>query len=164
LRQPHTLQYFFKPDYLTFKLIIKMKKIIFSLFVLFFAVLSNSFAQTATAEKPATPVATTTPAAADFYVGKWEVVFIGTPNGDAKLIATFTRKDGKLEGELKSTTDDQAEVIPITSVEEGTDKLTFGFTAQGYDLTVDLEKVDDDNLKGMMMNMFETKAKRVTDK
>jgi hypothetical protein len=141
-----------------------MTKASIILCVLFFSAMANTFAQTSTATLPAATSTTTTPATADFYVGKWEVVFIGTPQGDAKLIATFTRKDGKLEGEMKSTVDDKAEVIPITSVEEGTDKLTFGFSAQGYDLTVNLEKVDDDNLKGMMMNMFETKAKRITDK
>ncbi len=136
-----------------------MKKASIVLFVLFFSVMANSFAQTAT--PPAAVSTTATAATTDFYAGKWEVVFIGTPQGDAKLIATFTRKDGKLEGELKDASDDKAEAIPVTSVEEGTDKLTFGFTAQGYDLTVELEKVDEDNLKGMMMNMFETKAVRV---
>ena len=140
-----------------------MKKVSIVLFVLFFSVMANTFAQTATTTPPAAASTTATPAA-DFYAGKWEVVFLGTPQGDAKLIATFTRKDGKLEGELKDASDDKAEAIPVTSVEEGTNKLTFGFTAQGYDLTVELEKVDDDNLKGMMMNMFETTAKRITDK
>ncbi len=137
-----------------------MKKVSFVLFVLFFSVMANTFAQTGTATPPPAAAATETPAV-DFYAGKWEVVFLGTPQGDAKLIATFTRKDGKLEGELKDASDDKAEAIAVTSVEEGTNKLTFGFTAQGYDLTVELEKVDDDNLKGMMMNMFETKAVRV---
>ena len=140
-----------------------MKKVSFVLFVLFFSVMANTFAQTATATPPAVASTPAAPAA-DFYAGKWEVIFLGTPNGDAKLIATFTRKDGKLEGELKDASDDKAEAIPVTSVEEGTDKFTFGFTAQGYDLVVELEKVDDDNLKGMMMNMFETTAKRITDK
>jgi hypothetical protein len=136
-----------------------MKKVSFVLFVLFFSVLTNGFAQTGTAT-PTPAVAKETPAV-DFYAGKWEVVFLGTPQGDAKLIATFTRKDGKLEGELKDPTNDKSEAIPVTSVDESASKLTFGFTAQGYDLTVELEKVDDDNLKGMMMNMFETKAVRV---
>ena len=134
-----------------------MKKVSIALFVLFFSVIANSYAQTAVAATPTTATA----AATDFFAGKWEVVFSGTPQGDVKLMAHFTRKDGKMEGELKDPADEKAEAIPITSIEEGTDKITFGFSAQGYDLSVDLEKVDDDNLKGMMMNMFETKAVRV---
>lgn len=138
-----------------------MKKVSFFLFVLFFAAITNSFAQTAAATTPtATPEKA---AAADFFAGKWDVVFIGTPNGDAKLIATFTRKDGKLTGELKGTTEDQKEPIPLTDVQEESDKISFAFTAQGYDLTLSLEKVDDDNLKGMLMNMFESKAVRIKE-
>ena len=37
------------------------------------------------------------------------------------------------------------------------------FSAQGYDLTLDLTKVDNDNLKGSLMNMFEAKAIRVKE-
>ncbi len=132
-----------------------MKKASIVFIVLFFSVLASGFAQTAVSTTPVT-----TAPATDFFAGKWEVVFIGTPQGDAKLIASFTRKDGKLEGELKDPTNDKAEAIPVTSIDESASKLSFGFSAQGYDLTVELEKVDDDNLKGMMMNMFETKAVR----
>jgi hypothetical protein len=134
-----------------------MKKASIVLFVLFFSIIANGFAQTAVSTTPATA----TVVATDFFAGKWQVVFIGTPQGDVKLIANFTRKEGKLEGELKDTSDEKAEAIPIASVDESANKITFGFSAQGYDISVDLEKVDDDNLKGMMMNMFETKAVRV---
>jgi hypothetical protein len=140
-----------------------MKKVSFVLCVLFFSAIASTFAQTGTATPPAV-AATTTTTTADFYAGKWEVAFIGTPQGDVKLIATFTRKEGKLEGSLKDASDDKIEAIPVTSVEEGTNKLIFGFSAQGYDLSVELEKVDDNNLKGMMMNMFETTAKRIAEK
>ena len=35
------------------------------------------------------------------------------------------------------------------------------FTASGYDLNLPLEKVDDDNLQGKLMNMFESTAVRI---
>jgi hypothetical protein len=137
-----------------------MKKLSIVLFVLTFATLNNGFAQTA----HITPKPDSTTAAAlstDFYAGKWEVTFIGTPQGDAKMVATFTRVEGRLEGVISDPTGQIKESITMTSVDEGTDKITFNFKAQGYDIAVDLEKVDDDNLKGMMMNMFESKATRM---
>lgn len=107
-----------------------------------------------------TSIAQTT-APADFFAGKWEITVLGTPNGDAKLVADLARTDGKLTGQITNATDPSAEKIAITSIEEATDKITIGFSAQGYDVTLDLSKVDDDNLKGNMMSMFDATAKRV---
>jgi hypothetical protein len=137
-----------------------MKKASIVLFVLFFAAITHSFAQTTTATMPA-PVATTTTAAPDFFAGKWELLIVGTPQGDAKMIANFTRKDGKLIGEMSDPTDAQKEKTPITNIEEEATKITIYFSASGYDLNVPLEKVDEDNLKGKLMDMFETTAKRI---
>ena len=101
------------------------------------------------------------PAATDFFVGRWEIVVVGTPNGDAKFLTDLVRKDGKLTGTLEDPAAASKDPIPITKIEEGTDKLTLYFTAQGYDVNVDLSKVDDDNLKGSLMNMFDATAKRL---
>jgi len=106
-----------------------------------------------------TSIAQTAPA--DFFAGKWEITVFGTPNGDAKLVADLARTDGKLTGQITNATDPSAEKIAITSVDEAADKITIGFSAQGYDVTVDLSKVDDDNLKGSMMSMFDATAKRM---
>ncbi|MBL7818386.1 MAG: hypothetical protein JNL70_25470 [Saprospiraceae bacterium] len=130
-----------------------MKKIIIGM-IITFSVITNSFAQTAIT--PA-PVATATP---DFYAGKWELSFIGTPQGDVKLIAHLSRESGKLTGKLLDATDTEKEPIPISNIEEEENKIVLYFSAQGYDLNVNLEKVDADNLKGQLMNMFEAKAVR----
>jgi hypothetical protein len=136
-----------------------MKKAIIVLFVLLVAAVTNSFAQTATpaTASPAPTVKDTT----DFFAGKWEVLMIGIPDGDKKFIANFTRQDGKLTGDLSDPTDAKAVKVPFTSIEEEAEKITLAFSAQGYDLTLPLEKVDADNLKGQLMGMFETKAVRV---
>ncbi|GAB3956337.1 hypothetical protein GCM10028805_45870 [Spirosoma harenae] len=122
-----------------------MKKVSLFLFVLV-SVAFSGFSQT-------TPPT-------DFYAGKWEIVIAGTPNGDAKMIAELVRKDGKLTGQMTNAAEPNGEKIPITGIVENGDKIAISFTAQGYDLTMDLAKVDDDNLKGTMMN-FDTTAKRV---
>ncbi|GAB3712899.1 hypothetical protein GCM10027592_51740 [Spirosoma flavus] len=125
-----------------------MKKVSTFLFLSLLCLIYTAFAQTATPP-------------ADFYAGKWEITITGTPQGNSVLIAELVRKDGKLTGQLTNAAEPNAEKIPITSIEENGDKLGMAFTAQGYDVTLDLAKVDEDNLKGSLMNMFEAKAKRV---
>ena len=124
-----------------------MKNSIIILFVLFFGIALNGFSQT---EKPV-----------DFFAGKWELTFIGTPEGDGKLIANIVRKDGKLSGDLTDPKNPEAEKILITNIIEEADKIEIFFSASGYDVSVDLTKVDNDNLKGSLMNMFESKAVRI---
>jgi hypothetical protein len=53
------------------------------------------------------------------------------------------------------------EPIPITNVEEEGDVIKIYFTAQGYDVNVELKKEDDNNLKGSLLGMFESKAVRI---
>ena len=121
-----------------------MKKVSIILIVLFFGIAVKGFSQT---EKPA-----------DFFAGKWEITFIGTPNGDGKMVTELVRKDGKLTGKLKPA--DGSDAIDITNIEEEAEKMTIFFSTQGYDVSVELSKVDNDNLKGSLMNMFDAKAVR----
>ena len=137
-----------------------MKKVIIAFFVLQFTTLNNNFAQTATAA-PAPSVKE----AADFFTGSWDIVFIGTPNGDAKSVLTLERKDGKLAGYMVSQAKADAEKNPLTEIEEEKDKIIIHFSAAGYDnLSTDLSKVDANNLEGKLMGMFDTKATRIIGK
>jgi hypothetical protein len=124
-----------------------MKKVSLFLFIFLLGVCVKGFSQ-------ATPPT-------DFFAGKWEITITGTPEGDAKMVTELIRKDGKLTGELKDPAGTRP-VTPITKiVEEGT-KLTIYFdTAQAGEIPVELNKVDDDHLKGSLMNMFESTALRV---
>ena len=104
--------------------------------------------------------AQTTPST-DFFAGKWEISIAGTPNGDVKFVTELVRKEGKLTGELSNPADPTNGKRPITKVEENGDKVSIYFEAEQVgELSIDLAKVDDDNLKGTVYN-FETKAKRV---
>ncbi len=123
-----------------------MKKISLFLFVFSLGSYLNGYSQ-------ATP-------STDFFVGKWEITIMGTPNGDAKMVTDLVRKDGKLTGELKDPTGTNP-TTPITKVEEGKDKITIYFdTAQAGEIGVELAKVDDDHLKGQLMSMFDATAVR----
>lgn len=104
----------------------------------------------------------TTRMADDFYVGKWTVNLMGIPNGDAKLVMDLARKDGKLTGELADASDANKPKIPLNKVEENGDKLTIYFdTSQAGEVSIELGKVDEDHLKGQLMNMFEAIATRI---
>ncbi|ADB36420.1 hypothetical protein [Spirosoma linguale] len=99
---------------------------------------------------------------ADFFAGKWEITITGTPDGDAKMVTNLIRKDGKLTGEMKDPTGKRTEVTPITKVEEGASKITIYIdTAQAGEIPIELNKVDDDHLKGQLMSMFDTTALRI---
>jgi hypothetical protein len=123
-----------------------MKKTIGIMLFLLIGLASKSFSQTAT----------------DFFAGKWEISVFGTPQGDVKFATELTRgTDGKLTGKLKSIDDTAADPINIDKAEDADGKITIYFSAQGYDLSLSLTKEDDDNLKGTLLEMFESKAKRI---
>lgn len=123
-----------------------MKKVnLFGLFLMLF-VAFNTQAQTSTP--------------ADFFAGKWEITVKGTPQGDSKLLIDLVRKDGKLSGQMSNPAEPTAEKVPVT-VDESEGLLDLAFNAQGYDVTINLKKQDDDNLKGSLLGMFDADAKRV---
>ena len=135
-----------------------MKKhhLIFTLILALF-VSVNVKAQTA-ATTTTTATATTT---ADYFPGKWNVVIIGTPGGDAKMTFALERKDGKLSGAVQDTTG--KELTKITSIDEKDKTITAAFTIQSYDVTLTLEPIDDDHVKGSLMGMFDAKGVRVKE-
>lgn len=95
----------------------------------------------------------------DFFAGKWEISIPGTPNGDVKLLTDLVRKDGMLTGELLNPSDPDNK-RPITKVVENSNKLSIYFESQAGEMVLDLDKVDNDNLKGMVYS-FEATAKRI---
>lgn len=104
-----------------------------------------------------------TTAPADFFAGKWEILVSGTPNGDVTFVTDLVRKDGKLTGELVNPSDPSGKRT-LTKVEENGDKLNLYFdSSQAGEIAINLQKVDDDNLKGVLMDSFETKAKRIKE-
>ncbi len=129
-----------------------MKKVSLIIIVLFFGIALQGYSQAAA---PAVTASST-----EFFVGKWDVVILGTPQGDAKMTVTFSRKDGKLIADMTDL-EDPTKTKPMSQVEEEEGKVTIFFSAAGYDLSIPFEKVDDDNLKGRMMDMFDCTAKRL---
>jgi hypothetical protein len=107
---------------------------------------------------PATPNPPTT-TIADYYPGKWNVIVMGTPNGDAKMTFVLARVDGKLTGAVQDSTG--KELTKITTIDEKDKSMTAAFTIQQYDVTLTLDPIDDDHVKGSLMGMFDAKGVRV---
>lgn len=108
-----------------------------------------------------TKAQTAATATSDYFVGKWAVTVIGTPQGDSKLNLVLERKDGKLTGTVRDTTD--KELSKITSIEEKDKTINAAFNIQSYDVTLLLEPVDDDHIKGNLMGMFDAKGVRLKE-
>ncbi len=108
----------------------------------------------------ATATATST-ATTDYFPGKWNVVVLGTPNGDAKMTFVLARIDGKLTGAVQDSTG--KELTKITTINEKDKTITAAFTIQSYDVTLTLQPVDADNVKGSLMGMFDAKGVRVKE-
>lgn len=95
----------------------------------------------------------------DFFVGKWDVILIGLPDGDQPLVFHIERKDGKLIGKVFDPKKDK-EGSEFTKVEEAKKSITVYFTAAGTNVYVLLEKKDDNNLIGSLLDIFDVTAVR----
>jgi hypothetical protein len=98
----------------------------------------------------------------DYFVGKWDVLVVGTPNGDAHSTLTLGRVDGKLAGDFKSAS--EATAIKLSKVEENADEVTVYFTSSsGYDVYLLLKKKDESHVVGTMMDMFDATGVRIVE-
>ena len=98
----------------------------------------------------------------DYFIGKWNIFVAGTPNGDVKFILSLERKDGLLTGTVNDEATN-AEISKVTKVEEKDQTITAYFFAQGYDLTLYLDKKDDTHVVGNLSNMFDATGERITE-
>jgi len=76
----------------------------------------------------------------DYFAGKWEVLLEGTPSSDVTMIMTLDRNDGKLEG-----------------------SIAVNWTSQGYEVYLELKKMDEDNISGSLMDMFSASGQRIKE-
>ena len=95
----------------------------------------------------------------DFFVGKWNVLVKGLPQGDTKMLFILEKKDDKIVGVLQDATGKQ--VATLDKVEVNGTTATIYFYAQGYDVNLVLNKKDDDHVTGSMMGMFDAEGERV---
>jgi flagellin-specific chaperone FliS len=89
-------------------------------------------------------------------------MFIGTPQGDVKLLLDIARIDGKLVGSITPDMPN-AERIELDKIEEMEKAITIYFNMMSYDLNVTLAKEGDNNLTGKLMNMIDVTSERIIE-
>jgi len=142
-----------------------MKNVKFKASIAFilFCLVSNIHAQTASIETIAKKD-TLTSAKSNYFLGKWELLVLGLPQGDTKFPVVFEMvKDTTSGKNVMAGHIDKSESggeIKFSKVEAADTLITFYFRAQGYDLVVNLAKKDDDTSEGRMIDMFDVKATR----
>ncbi|RDB05797.1 hypothetical protein [Runella aurantiaca] len=100
-----------------------------------------------------------------YFVGKWDIMVKGTPEGDVVLHALIDSKEEKLSGSyVKEVDGKKEEPVMMKSVEIKGQEVILAFTIAGYDVTMNLIKKDEDHADGNMMGMFECKATKVKSK
>lgn len=95
----------------------------------------------------------------DFFVGKWDILVKGTPQGDVNMKVNFEKKEGKLVGTMVNPDTQKEE--PFNKLDTTEKGIIVYFTAQGYDVDMSLEKQDDDHVIGSVMSMLEVSGVRV---
>jgi hypothetical protein len=94
------------------------------------------------------------------FLGSWDIVMLGLPQGDVKCQLLLNDKDGKLAGTLKFADPQPAEVAIVNPIVKDT-LLTFNATLQNYDIDYNLSQNKEGLLNGNMYNnMFVVTGKR----
>jgi len=121
-----------------------MKKL--SILVFFFAALlfsSSTMAQTTE----------------DYFVGEWNVQIKDTPMGTVSVLLTLERIDGKLVGKFVDAA--SSTETKMNDITEGENSLTLSFTSEYGELSFTLQREDDENVSGSLMDSFAVSGTRV---
>ena len=121
-----------------------MKKL--SILVFFFAALlfsSSTMAQTTE----------------DYFVGEWNVQIKDTPMGTISVLLTLERVDGKLIGKFVDAA--SSTETKMNDITEGENSLTLNFTSEYGDLYFTLQREDEENVSGSLMDSFAVSGTRV---
>lgn len=94
----------------------------------------------------------------DYFVGKWNVVAVGTPDGDSKILVTLYRKEGKLTGTVYSKADGAKE---IKKVEEKGNSLTVSFKHGWFTIDLYMNKKDDTHVIGSLTDKYKASGVRL---
>jgi len=97
----------------------------------------------------------------NYFTGKWNMLLKGLPTGDTKMFVNLEKKDTTYTGTILDST--KTEVAKISKVDKKGYTVTLYFIAQGYDVTLFMEKKDEDHVSGNMLNMFEALGERMKD-
>ena len=96
-----------------------------------------------------------------YCLGSWNVLVKGLPNGYTKMFVNLEKGDTTMTGAILDSM--KTEVAKFSKVERKGFTVTVYFVAQGYDVTLFMEKKDEDHVTGNMLNMFDAVGDRVKE-
>jgi hypothetical protein len=92
-----------------------------------------------------------------YFLGKWNVMVYGVPDGDTKMVINIEKKDDKMAGTLADPAKtDPPLILENIIVADSTFKATFN--TQSMDISIMLKIKDEKNITGNMMEMFDIKG------
>lgn len=121
-----------------------MKRLFTILFLILIGTSTYSFAQSS-----------------DYFLGSWNVLIQGTPQGDLNVILSIERTEGKLIGKLSQ--EGSEEGTTITNIKEEESGITLYFFAEGYDLFLNLKASEEDKVSGTLVDQFPVSGERVKE-
>ncbi len=95
----------------------------------------------------------------DYFVGEWNVQIKDTPMGTISVLLTLERVDGKLVGKFVDAA--SSTETKMNEITEGENSLTLNFTSEYGDLYFTLQREDDENVSGSLMDSFAVSGTRV---
>ena len=95
------------------------------------------------------------------FIGKWKVVVEGTPSGDATMVFLLTKDGDSLKGTVQQEGEDT--VINLDRIEVGDKEITIYWNTNNYDVYLWAEKIDENEIEGSLMDMFDAYGERVED-
>ncbi|MGC1391826.1 MAG: hypothetical protein WA816_12385 [Bacteroidales bacterium] len=93
----------------------------------------------------------------NFFIGKWNAMLYGVPDGDTKMVINIDKKDDKLTGNMADPAKSDPP-IELENIEVADSTFKAIFSAQGMDITIMLKIKNDTSITGSMMNMFDIKG------
>jgi hypothetical protein len=94
-----------------------------------------------------------------YFIGKWDILAKGLPQGDAKMVVNIEKKEGKMTGNLSDPANPDGS-MEFTSVTINGTTLNAVFPAEGMDVSLTMTRKDDTNITGDIMGMFNIEGSR----
>jgi hypothetical protein len=96
----------------------------------------------------------------DFFAGKWNIVVKNTPNGDAKMVVNFEKKNEVVTATLNDSTGKELYKVTKTEIVNDLAYITF-IGSQSNDVPLTLKKKDETSITGDIMGMFWIEGNRI---
>jgi hypothetical protein len=93
------------------------------------------------------------------FLGQWDLMIEGTPQGDIRVLMTLEKVDGVLVGKFKMAGTEQE--TKLSSISGSAESISFSFFAEGYDLYMNLKPDGEDTVKGFLIDQFPVSGKRL---